>query len=309
MRTRFLTLVVPIAALATASVGAAGRTSGVMLGPDRQGPVHIPIVLQGNRAPILVAIVDGVAVRLRFDLGDATPLVLQKTLLESIRAAPTGKSARMFGMDGSFEAPFFRVTHVAIGTAEFSNVIARQDQARKHYVPDRDTSGWVGTGLLKAFQIIIDYPDRTMTLASGASAGHAGLCTGTVVPFTDGIYHKWRDEPVTRVTTDIGRLTLWWDTGMPASALPKETIKDEGGRTSFTTTRLVLGEYVERAFVTANQQERKGWFRNRTPSPLSRVALLDGWYRNPSSDDPTGLPGRSSAPERVYPPKEAFVAW
>ena len=201
---------------------------------------QIPIELQGNRPPILTATVDGMPVRLRFDLGDGTALVLQKAVLEKIHAKPTGKTARMQGVDGPFEAPLFNVARVEIGGTLFRDAIVRRDEARKGYAPDSGTDGFLGTGLLKTFQIVIDYPDRTMTLVQNAQTDPAGPCTGTQIPFSDN--PKWRGEPVTEADTDIGRVTLWWDTGAPVSILRKEIMSPTHGGETLASAQFRLGE-------------------------------------------------------------------
>jgi hypothetical protein len=199
---------------------------------------RVPLELQGTRAPILVVRIGGIPVRLRFDTGDPEQLVLQKAILSRVHATAIGKTARMQGIDGTFKTSFFRVAHVEIGGIPYNNVIATEDVARKGYAPDRDTGGWLGTGLLKAFQVIIDLPDHNMTLISEAAAVQSGLCTGAALPFVpDG--PRWHDEPLTDISTGIGRVALWWDTGAFTSVLRKEMVKDSGRKT--LTTRLHFG--------------------------------------------------------------------
>lgn len=222
-----------LGALFTCTTVAAANQAGESSSP-------IPIELQGNRAPILSATVDGIPVRLRFDLGDGTALVLQKGILEKIRAKPTGNNAQMQGVDGPFEAPLFNVSRVEIGGILFRDATVRRDEARTGYAPDGDTDGFLGTGLLKAFQVVIDYPDRSMTLVRKVQTGRAGPCTGTEIPFSDNA--KWRGEPVTEADTDIGRVTLWWDTGAPTSVLRKEIIRDSQSDDTVTSAQLRLGE-------------------------------------------------------------------
>jgi len=67
---------------------------------------NIPIELRGN-FPILVATVDGIDVPLKFDLGDASPLILQQGVLDQINAVPTGETSKFRGVNGVFESPLF----------------------------------------------------------------------------------------------------------------------------------------------------------------------------------------------------------
>jgi hypothetical protein len=210
-------------------------------GAAEGNPSHltrIRLELDGTRAPILVATVDGMPVRLRFDLGDATSLVLQKTVLDKVHATPTGKFHGQ-AVEGRYEAPLFRVARIEIGGTLFKDAIARQDQPRKGYVPSRETSGFMGTGLLKSFAVVIDYPARTMMLVPKEEAARLEQCQGTEIPFTDTA--KWRGEPVTEAMTDIGPVIMWWDTGAPFSVLRKERMEQAGDRKTLETAHLVLG--------------------------------------------------------------------
>jgi hypothetical protein len=47
---------------------------------------------------------------------------------------------------------------------------------------------------------------------------------------------------VTAADTDIGRVTLWWDTGAPASVLRKEIIRNTQSGDTLTSAQLRLGE-------------------------------------------------------------------
>jgi hypothetical protein len=82
-----------------------------------------------------------------------------------------------------------------------------------------------------------------MTLLPRLEEDASGSCKGTVVPFSRKS-SKWRGEPVTEAHTDIGLLTLWWDTGAPASILRKGLFNDVSSPSPSDTvsmTRLVLG--------------------------------------------------------------------
>jgi hypothetical protein len=70
---------------------------------------RIPLELNKSLAPVLVANVNGVNVRLQCDLGNFVALVLQQAVLDSIHAAPTGEPAKFQGVDGVFEAQLYKV--------------------------------------------------------------------------------------------------------------------------------------------------------------------------------------------------------
>jgi hypothetical protein len=204
---------------------------------------RIPIELHENLAPVLVANVDGIGVRLQFDLGDRTPLVLQQSVLDAIKAVPTGEISRLQGTDGVFEVPMFKVARVQIGAAVFTNVVARLDAPRPGYQPVQFAQGFLGNGLLKSYEVVLDYPDQAITLIARRSENSPGTCRGTAVPFS-AASPKWRGEPVTQADTDLGRLTLWWDTGAPVSVLRKSLTKaarPESSGDTLTTKRFALG--------------------------------------------------------------------
>jgi hypothetical protein len=77
---------------------------------------------------------------------------------------------------------------------------------------------------LKSYEIVLDYSHRTMTLISRGHETSAGMCTGTVVPFSVSST-KWRGEPVTEADTELGPQILWWDTGSPATILSKSSVQ------------------------------------------------------------------------------------
>lgn len=182
-------------------------------------------------------------VRLQFDLGDSTPLVLQQSVLDSIEAVPTGDTSKYQGTDGVFEVPMFKVARVQIGTAVFTDVVVRLDAPRAGYQPKQIAGGYLGTGLLKSYEVVLDYANRAMTLVPRPSERSSVTCKGTVVPFSLSS-PKWRGEPVTEADTDLGRVTLWWDTGAPVSVIRKGLTQEESSESSadsVMTKRFTLG--------------------------------------------------------------------
>lgn len=230
------------AALATSdSVGHASVTP--TQNTVAQSANKIPIELHEDLAPVLVANIDGIEVPLQFDLGDSTSLVLQQSVLDSIGAVPTGDSPRVQGIDGFFESPMFKIARIQIGTAVFTDVVARLDAPRQDYQPGHIARGYLGTGLLKSYEVVLDYPHQAITLVSRDGKSSSGTCKGTVVPFSVSS-PKWRGEPVTEADTDLGRVTLWWDTGAPVSIFRKTLTQEARSQSSgdnVTTKRLTLG--------------------------------------------------------------------
>ena len=202
----------------------------------------IPIELREN-FPILVATVDGIDVQLKFDLGDSTDLVLQQSVLDHIKAVPTGESAKFQGLYGVFESPLFKVARVQIGTSVFIDVVARPDVRDPSYRPGgQGEKGYLGTGLLKSSEVVLDYAHRTMTLVPRVGDERSpGTCNGTAVPFST----NWNGAPVTEADTDLGRVVLWWDTGSPISFLRKSiahAVRSQPLGETVTTKRFTLGD-------------------------------------------------------------------
>lgn len=204
---------------------------------------RIPLELHRNLAPVLVANIDGAQVRLQVDLGNGNALMLRQSVLDSINAVRTGESANFQGLDGVFESPMFKVARVQIGTAVFTDVVAWLDAPRQGYEPGEIAQGFMGTGLLKTYQLVLDYPGRAMTLVGASSEDSIGPCKGAVMPFS-APSDKLRGEPVTEAEIDLGRVRLWWDTGAPVSVLSRtfaQKAQSKGGADILHTKELVLG--------------------------------------------------------------------
>ena len=201
---------------------------------------RLALELHENLAPVLTAKVDGAQVQLQFDLGNAHALVLHQGVLDSIKAVPTGQSSKLQGMDGFFEAPLYKVARVEIGTQVFTDVIALLDIPRKGYEPSNIAQGFLGPGLLKPYQLVLDYQQQAMTLIRPSDTRSSAACEGIVVPFSSG----WRGEPVTKAKLDRGEATLWWDTGAPVSVVSTEfanKLQFDTGSSAVESTRLILG--------------------------------------------------------------------
>lgn len=184
-----------------------------------QGTVNtVALELHDNLAPVLIANLGGTDVPLQFDLGTSNALVLQKSVLDAIKAAPTGESIKQQGTGGVFEAPTYKVPRVQIGDLVFTDVTAELDAPRAGYQPAHFARGYLGSGLLKSNSVVLDYKRHSMTLLRGEGAAYQALCRGTRVNFSASS-PKWRGEAVIEADTDFGRVTLWWDTGAPATAL------------------------------------------------------------------------------------------
>src|SRR3979409_1996126 len=90
-------------------------------------PVVVPIKLVSN-FPFVTVTIDGNDVPLVFDSGDSGSVALTQAVIDRVKAMPTGETSR--GMDAKgnvIEHPKFKIHHVQIGTAVFTDVIAELD--------------------------------------------------------------------------------------------------------------------------------------------------------------------------------------
>jgi hypothetical protein len=119
-------------------------------------------------------------------------------------------------MDGQFETPIVSLEDVEIGSLKFRRVEARKDAHEEAFLEAKKAGvgavGFIGTGLLNAGQIRLDYLHQNLTISlPGKTGGVRNICTGKAVPFVVTKYGF-----TTGVNTDFGELQLGWDTGAPA---------------------------------------------------------------------------------------------
>jgi hypothetical protein len=205
--------------------------------------IVVPLKLSHQLA-IVVATIDGTEVPLLLDSGAQSPLALQQSVLDQIKTTPVSGSFSGQDVKGTFEAPQYRVSRVQIGQASFSDVIARLDVHSPSNRPvDLGQQGLLGTGLFKSYRVVIDYPHRTMILE--AEGMRSTLCRGTAVPFSPLPPSNEAHEPLTQTETDLGSVTVWWDTGAQASVLSRRFLEQVHAKLakddSITTERLNLG--------------------------------------------------------------------
>lgn len=205
-------------------------------------PVIVPLELH-NHSSIVVATIEGQDVPLVFDLGDQTAVKLDQSVLDRIKAVPTGRSTKEVGLKGHvIDIPTYTVPLMRIGTAEFRNVIAQLSKYDPAYTPRKiGDQGALGTGLFKSYEVVLNYPNRTLTLVQRADGTPTSQrCQGSPVPFSP----EWHGEAVTTIDTDLGQLTVWWDTGTTTSVLSKRFVqraRPNLTKDALTTQRLMIG--------------------------------------------------------------------
>ena len=134
------------------------------------------------------------------------------------------------------------VPHLQIGTAVFTDVIAELDVHDPSYQATQvGQQGFLGTSLLKGYEVVLDYRHRRMTLVpSGSTKAESAGCKGAAVPFSPA----WHGEPAAEADIDLGRLTVWWDTGAPTSMLSKkftEAAQSHQAGDTVKSKHLILG--------------------------------------------------------------------
>jgi hypothetical protein len=207
-----VTLLLECALLGNDAVAAASR------------PAAVPVDLVDNY-PIISADIDGHKVRLMFDLGEDSALVLTRTTLEELKIAPTGPSHAIADVkENTIESPTFKVPRLRIGGVSFTNVSGRIDAHDPSYQSSHvGQQGYIGPSLLDGYQIVLDYRAGKMTLIPpGTRRIERAGCSGAVVPFLP----EWEGAPVTNAQTDFGDLTFVWDTGAPISIIRKALIQE-----------------------------------------------------------------------------------
>ncbi len=222
-----------VTALATILLGLSCVFSSLVANAQqssRHNATIIPLELHDPNAPVLTVMINDFPVPLWIDLGDSTPLTLKQSVLDEIKAVPTGDTVKMQGVDGIFEVPTYKIPRVRIGDDVFTNVTANLDPSK-----DGFSRGFVGSGFLKGHSVVLDYSHRRIVLLPGKSSSRHALCRGTSVKFSDRPA-VWRGEAFTEADTDFGRVTLAWDTGSQMTLLNQSV--------SHATDRIVSNRFM-----------------------------------------------------------------
>jgi len=192
---------------------------------------------------VVIVKIDGSNVPLVFDSGNSVSVALTQTVIDRVKAVSTGNTSLGLDAKGNvLEKPKYTIHRVQIGTAVFTNVVAELDVHDPTYEATQvGQQGFLGTSLLKRYKVVIDYPHQRMILvAPGDTEKKTSECTGSVVPFSP----QWDGEPAAEVSTEFGRLVMWWDTGTPTSVLSKRFVQASGTELSggtLTSKHLFLG--------------------------------------------------------------------
>jgi hypothetical protein len=206
-----LSVVAAVAAVATVTANAASITS-------------VPMRLHGTEAPVVVIRVQGQELPLQLDLGDASSLVLHPEVLTSLRSEPTDDTFKAYSMDGTIETPIVLLDLVEVGDTKMSGVAARadvhDDSFRNYKKSEIGAVGFLGMGLFKSGQLLVDYSRKRLQISQPQGSGAIrNVCRGQPVSLVAD--STW--GLTTSVSTDVGELLFVWDTGSPAIVMSRST--------------------------------------------------------------------------------------
>ncbi|WP_322110909.1 aspartyl protease family protein [Steroidobacter gossypii] len=200
----------------------------------------VPLILRDNSALVSIRIANS-DVPVQLDTGNFTSVSLSQEILDRAGAqAIDGVSERIDAQGNKVESPRFHIDRMQLGNVVFNNVNVQLDVHAPSYQPYQiGQQGFLGTALLKGYRVIIDYPKQAMTLIPAQVPLKGTACQGTEVEFDEA----WAGEPATLIETDLGTLTVWWDTGAGGSALTKRFIEKAGRSDAQTveSSRLLIG--------------------------------------------------------------------
>jgi hypothetical protein len=181
-----------------------------------QAPVTVPIELINN-FPVLEVGVGGQTVAVMFDLGGSDEIVLSKAALDALRVERLAETYAWVDAKGNrLESQKFRIPELHIGSLVLRDVTGHEDAEAATYRKTPAGVGYIGAALIRSFKLVVDYKQRSMTfIPNDLPDAELHGCFGTEVPFDPTM----GGEPITQAVTDLGELTLVWDTGAPMSLI------------------------------------------------------------------------------------------
>ena len=173
--------------------------------------------------PVIEVKINGSPIDVQFDIGTGTTLDIFPRQLESISKRRIDTASGGLSMSGPLgERPVYEVDLIEIGDIRFTNARIVEDyhdnEYREWFTSRLDAYGFLGRGLLDRYRVVIDYPNRKLTLISPAAPPEQqAACTGVGLPLVQG--QDW--GLASKADTEIGELVLVWDTGTPTTGVLK----------------------------------------------------------------------------------------
>lgn len=115
------------------------------------------------RSPVTSILVNGVDLSLLVDLGGSNAVALTKEELLLTKPKFIGETGKHQFLNGeTYTSRKFTLDSVAFGSVLLTNVLGRE-YFRASFSP-KDLPGHIGIGILGQFQVIINYPEKTISL-------------------------------------------------------------------------------------------------------------------------------------------------
>jgi hypothetical protein len=193
---------------------AVSMLSAMSCSAETAASVSVPIEIVNN-FPVLSLSIGDQEIPVAFDLGGDHQIELTPEALQKIDVQYLEETYEWIDAKGNrLKARKFIIPELRIGGAVFRNVEGHEDAEATHWPKTRAGLGRMGRVLFQSHKMVLDYQRSTIDLVSGESANVEGEgCSGHRIPFDP----QWNGEPVSKVLTDFGRLTLYWDTGAPGT--------------------------------------------------------------------------------------------
>jgi hypothetical protein len=185
----------------------------------RTDAYYVPLSITPANLPLVTVKIGTQQLPLMFDLGGNGQLALSPAALQGLQVEPLASDEQWVDASGRrIEAKRFRVAELQVGPLIFHNVIGYEDIDAPGYRKSPAGVGHFGAPLLKGFKVLLDYKRQEMFLipVNSSYAERAG-CAGRALPYLS----QYQGEPVTTIGTDLGDLTMAWDTGAAVSLVQR----------------------------------------------------------------------------------------
>ena len=150
----------------------------VLAKPNTPPPDHaiaVPFEMR-ERTPIVAGEIDGIPARLTIDTGARNALSITSPFVRAHdlegRYKPAFETVTGWGVGGGVRAKPVRIAHVKLGSATVDAVAAELFTGDKGSLADPDSSGNVGSGLLKRFVVTFDYEHHVIYLVPSTTPVH-----------------------------------------------------------------------------------------------------------------------------------------
>lgn len=200
-----------------------------------QNPEYVvPLRVLDNEALIDIEI-QGRTVAVTFDTGGFQAIALPPEFLKILQLDHSNEVSTYYDAKGNkLSAGTFIIPNLKIGELEFHDVRGTEAIYDPAYLPP--TVGHIGLPLLREYVVRLDYENRVLQLIKPNSSLRLQRCKGIASKFIDG-----NAEPITVISTEIGQLKMYWDTGATATLVRSGTLAERGAA-------VVNGWFITRRF-------------------------------------------------------------